>query len=221
MTKIERSIEAIAEFESIGPCYAAVSWGKDSTVIAHMVARFGIHLGNVSQIGPGTDPHIVDVRNCFLRTTRAHYYEAMVELMTIPDDGRHSPALDEGIAKLARHFGTNRYVGGIRASESGVRKIGMRSRGLTTATSCQPLGWWTAQDVFAYLAGYNLPIHPNYAMLGGGRWSRDQIRVSTIGGPKGNQFGRAEWEQEYYGDILRRIAAPQSRLPPACSSCGP
>lgn len=210
MTKIEKSREVIRKFASEGECYASVSWGKDSTIIAHLIAmcRLEIPLGNVAQDGTGTDPHIADVRDVFLSQFPIEYYEECVPLKFIPDDGSHSPSLDIGISHLIKHFGTERYIGGVRASESGVRKLGMRTRGLVTANTCQPLGWWTTADVFAYLAGHNLPVHPNYAMLGGGRWSREHIRVSTIGGPKGNQFGRTEWEKEYYGDVLRRSPLP-------------
>ena len=206
--KIERSIATIREF-ALEPCYCAVSWGKDSVVVAHLVYQSGlsIPLGNVAQHGTGYDPHIPDVRDNFRARFPVDYHEEVVPLAAIPDSGGHSPALDIGIGRLRRRFGTTRYIGGIRAEESGVRKVGLRARGLATANTCQPLGWWSVQDVFGYLACHSLPVHPNYAMLGGGRWDRKHIRVSTIGGPKGNQFGRREWEAEYYGDVLRRMDA--------------
>ncbi|TXH99574.1 MAG: hypothetical protein E6Q76_19695 [Rhizobium sp.] len=62
-----------------------------------------------------------------------------------------------------------------------------------------------AADVFAYLAFHGLPVHPNYAMLGAGRWPREYLRTAPLGGKRGDQFGRAEWEREYYGDVLRRL----------------
>jgi phosphoadenosine phosphosulfate reductase len=208
--KAEQAIRVLADFAAGGPCYASVSWGKDSVVLAHLVWRsgLGVPLGNVAQHGVGSEPHIPAVRDAFLASFRLPYTEASVPLGPIPDDGGHSPALDLGIGLLRKCFGTPRYIGGVRAEESGVRKIGMRARGLATQNTCQPLGWWCWADVFAYLARYRLPVHPSYAMLGGGRWDRRHIRVSTIGGPKGNQFGRAEWEREYYGDVLRRLHSP-------------
>lgn len=207
--KAGRSADAIREFIAAGSCYGAVSWGKDSMVLAHLIATVCPHLpvGRVDQTGPGADLYVPAVRDAFLARFPLDYHEEAVGLVAIPDDGGHSPALDIGISLLRHRFGTDRYVGGIRADESGIRKIGLRTRGLTTDRTCQPLGWWTVADVFAYLAVYDLPVHPSYAMLGGGRWDRARIRVSTIGGPKGNQFGRAEWEREYYGDVLRRMEA--------------
>lgn len=76
--------------------------------------------------------------------------------------------------------------------------------------SCRPLAYWTEKEIFAYLAFYDLPIHPNYAMLGGGRFRREKIRV----GPHwmGVQFGNDLWEREYYQDILNRLEAKIGEL---------
>lgn len=207
--KAARSLDLMRAFAREGPCYASVSWGKDSTVLAHLVYRMGLAappVGNVAQHGGRYDPYVPAVRDRFLAGFPLRYREEAVPLSEVFDDGGHTPALDVGIRRLREAFGTPRYLGGVRADESGARRIGMMSRGLVTISSCQPLGWWTAADVFAYLAYHGLPVHPAYAMLGGGRWDRQHIRVSILGGPKGNQFGRAEWEREYYGDVLRRLA---------------
>jgi len=79
--------------------------------------------------------------------------------------------------------------------------------GLDTGASFRPIGRWRQADVFSYLHHHHLPVHPAYAMLGGGRWPRRHIRVHSIGGERGTEHGRREWEQEYYGDVLRRIEA--------------
>lgn len=211
--KWKRSIEEMRRFAAAGPCYLAVSWGKDSVVLAHLHELSGLKLpvANVAQHGIGYDPHVPDVRDEFLRRFPCtQYHELVVPLTDIPDDGGHSPALDEGIRRLAVRFGTRRYIGGIRADESRIRRISLCSRGPSTQNTCQPLGWWTTQDVFGWLAYHDLPVHPSYAMLGGGRFDRSRIRVSTIGGPKGMHSGRSEWEREYYSDILNRMASSRS-----------
>ena len=60
------------------------------------------------------------------------------------------------------------------------------------------------QETKQYLNKYNLPIHPNYAMLGGGRYDRNNLRVDCLAGTQGNGMGRNEWEKEYYQDIVNR-----------------
>lgn len=57
-------------------------------------------------------------------------------------------------------------------------------------------------DVFAYLHKHDLPVHPAYAMTMGGFYDRRWLRVSSLGGLRGADRGRAEWEQQYYGDIV-------------------
>lgn len=81
----------------------------------------------------------------------------------------------------------------------------MRYHGMTTEQVCRPIGWMSEQDVLAIHAQWKLPTHPNYAMLGGGRWPRHRIRVDSIGSGFGKQYGGAEWEREYYGDVLNRL----------------
>ena len=77
--------------------------------------------------------------------------------------------------------------------------------GCETRASFAPFRFFRVADIFAYMSMFDLPIHPNYAMVGGGRWDRNRIRVTSIGNREGTGHGRAEWEREYYGDVLARI----------------
>jgi phosphoadenosine phosphosulfate reductase len=79
--------------------------------------------------------------------------------------------------------------------------------GLNSPKGCSPIGRWNTADVFGYLAIHDLPIHPAYAMLGGGRWPRERLRVAEIGDTHGAGGGRAEWEKEYYQDVINRLLA--------------
>lgn len=212
-----KAVDEMRRFADAGPCYVATSWGKDSVVLSHLLTMSGLRLPlvNVAQHGPQYDVYCPLVRDAFLDRFDVAYHEIAVDADERGrHDGQHSKGLDEGIAIAAKLLGTRRYIGGVRASESGRRKIRMRTIGLSNADTCQPLGWWSAADVFGWLAFHSLPVHPAYAMTGGGRWDREQIRVSTIGGAKGRQFGRADWEREYYGDVLRRMesARPRGRV---------
>lgn len=206
-----RCIDEMRRFAALDPCYVAVSWGKDSVVLAHLHELSGLRLPvvNVAQIGPQYDRDCPRVRDSFLaQFPHTDYREIEVrEDNTGQRDTDKAAGLVEGIRRVQERLGTTRYIGGIRAAESGVRKIGLRARGLSCNSSCQPIGWWSDADVFGWLAYHRLPTHPAYAMTGGGRWDRGRIRVSIIGGAKGQQFGRRSWELEYYGDIIRRLEA--------------
>ena len=78
--------------------------------------------------------------------------------------------------------------------------------------SCQPNGHWSARDVFAYLNAHDLPVHPAYAMTFGGALDRGRLRVGTIGGSRGTEFGRAEWEaaHAWQGRAVCLSTGPQS-----------
>lgn len=198
--KAKRAISEITKFAR-ADCYAATSFGKDSVVMHHLVWRsqVSIPVALIRQEGPGEDPYQMDVLNAWEWGNTEIVFTQLRDF----DSGR-SPALEDGIKTLQAKYG-KRYVSGIRADESPIRKL--RSFMLNNSSSCWPLRDWSAADVFGYIAANGLPLHPAYAMTGGGRWNRNQIRVSTIGGHKGSGFGRSEWEREYYGDILNRMKA--------------
>ena len=75
----------------------------------------------------------------------------------------------------------------------------------SSPNTCAPISAWSAEDVYAYAAKYDLPLHPNYAMTGSGRYDRNWLRVASLGGKRGTGMGRAEWEREYYADRINRL----------------
>lgn len=203
--KIVRSIDVIREFAE-APCYAGVSWGKDSLVLAHLIAISGVSIPVVwFRVEPIKSPECEVVRDVFIETWEMDYHE-IVSWCTWDAQGWHASGTLEAASKEAvRRWGQRRILG-IRADESGDRKLTCLCNGEASVNSCRPLAWWTVADVMAYLARFDLPVHPAYAMLGGGRYDRDHLRVASLGGRRGDGMGRAEWEAEYYGDILRRMA---------------
>jgi len=199
----EAAIDAIRRFVCAGPCYLSVSWGKDSTVLLHLTAIAGVDIPVVHFRSPEDKyPHDDDVRRAFCDRWPVDYHEHVVKWpQRGVADWRKRNALAE------RLHGARRRIIGVRADESASRRLSAMTHGVATELVCRPLLRWTAQDVFGYAAAYDVPLHPSYAMLGGGRWDRSRLRVSGLGGAPGCGLGRAEWEREYYGDVLHRLAA--------------
>jgi phosphoadenosine phosphosulfate reductase len=203
------ALNAIIAFTDDRPFYVGVSWGKDSVVVAHLVRCIMptaplVHLRQE----PFDNPDTIFVRDEFLKQFPATpYREIVVDYRDLPPDP--TLAEREGDRRFFEAFKQvgHRHISGVRAVESGVRKIRMRRWGLESPNTLAPIGWWPTVDVFAYLAEHDLPVHPAYACLGGGRWQRERIRVDALCGEGGIQFGRAEWEREYYGAELRRLEA--------------
>lgn len=202
--KVRKSRETLQMFVRAGSAYVSVSWGKDSTVLAELAAGLGLVYCWVRE-EPLFNPDCLAVRDAFLRRRpETRYEEIVVHCRRGRGTWHATGTLESGFAECVRRFG-QRYVLGIRAEESGGRAIRMWRHGLASVNACAPLGWWQVPDVFGFLAVNDLPVHPVYGMLGGGRWPREHIRVCSLGGQRGANMGRDEWEREYYGDVLGRL----------------
>lgn len=209
---VDESLQAIASF---GDCYVGVSWGKDSVVLAHLFSRANptavlVHMRS----SDSHNPHCDDVRDCYFERFPGQRYEEVQLDYSAVDRDVDDETLDRAtdriwyatIRSCKRRFG-NRYATGVRAAESVGRLIRMMTHGSASTNGLAPIGYWSTNEVFAYLHKHDLPVHPSYACLGGGRYSRNQIRVSELGDTHGREFGRREWEMSYYGDVLNRMEA--------------
>lgn len=210
--KVARSLAAIREFVAGGAAYASCSFGKDSMTLAHLVrlAAPGVPLVHLRAV-PHGNPENAAVRDAFLAAWPGPYEERAVDYRDIPAGLGPDGVEREKDRRFFAAFPGGRYLSGIRADESRGRKARVRRWGLASHSACAPLGWWTAADVFGHLAHHGLPVHPSYAMLGGGRWPREHLRVDELGGARGDGFGRREWEKMYFGDALRRLEAAGPR----------
>jgi len=212
--KTDKACKAIRDFLLLGECYFSTSWGKDSTVaihLAHTILGLGFRVWNI-RVVPNRNPYCDIVRDVFLNKYKCNYYEVVIDYtyiikarLTLDDYNKETDKLWRGaIKQISKEAGTARHCLGVRADESNVRLLRCLRWKNNSPNGCAPLAWWSAADVFAYLHKFNLPVHPNYAMLGGGRWDRHYLRVAEIGDSHGRGIGRDEWEKEYYSDILRR-----------------
>lgn len=198
---VAKSIEAIRSVS--GPRHCGVSWGKDSVVVAHLLRTTAPHVPLVYLRQTTENPDCLLVRDDYLSRFPGQQY---IEIPVIYDAGivsHKNSAWKNAIEQAEREHG--KPILGLRADESGMRRLSMRHLGLTTDNVCRPIGWWSVADVFAYLAAHELPVHPVYAMTGGGRWPRATLRTASITGTDADNFGRREHTSEYYGDVLRRL----------------
>jgi len=207
LARFRERVEA-AELEIVRfgrePCYASISWGKDSTVLADLVARVAPHVPLVwVRVEPIANPDCVAVRDRFLALYPDASYDEITVRCRVYADGAHATGtLERGFREAARRHGDRRMTG-VRGAESAGRERGRRAHGSGTDKALSPLIEWSAADIWAYLAGHELPIHPAYAMSMGGALNRDRIRVSSLGGQRGTGMGRRDWERTYYADVLR------------------
>jgi len=193
----------IATFLEQGAAYLGVSWGKDSAVVAHLAKEFDLPFVWI-RIEPIFNPYCLQVRDAFLAQHKINYSEIEVWCEQGEKGWLAGGTLEKGFAQFIEQAKIDRHISGIRAQESAIRRMRAKRWGVSSPNTCAPLSNWTHRDIFAYLAKHNLPIHPNYAMLGDGRYPREYLRVASLGGIRGREMGRYEWEYEYYADILRK-----------------
>lgn len=197
------------------PYYLGVSWGKDSVVLLHFFVAMGFQprVVYVRQLD-NENPESVKVKEAFLSRFRLENYE---EVSYSYRDAAPSWFVDGRpvrwyrlLEALRKKYGV--HATGVRADESSTRMMRFKTHGIESRWSFAPFRHFQVEDVFAYLKLFDLPVHPNYAMMRGGLWPRDRLRVTAIGNKEGSGIGRAEWEREYFGDVLRRMeSAKQSR----------
>lgn len=212
--KIAESIEVIKSFAAreTGEVYAGTSWGKDSVVLIHLILSAGLRipLWNLRSLST-RNPYCDAVRDTFLhRFAPLAYREQIVDYRRVESvqqigfeewEKQTYKIWDAAWAEINQKSGRH-YFSGIRIDESSARAMRFFIHGFASKYTCAPLSKWTTNEIFAYLALHDLPIHPNYAMLGGGRYDRLHIRVAEIGDYKGTERGRREWEREYYPEYL-------------------
>jgi len=149
------------------------------------------------------------VRDAFMKTHNIEYIEKSYNYVDADEtyyDRNNNPRKWQHILQeLKGEYGC--HVTGIRYDESAKRKRRFQFFGLETEFSFAPFRYFTAYDIFAYLYKYDLPVHHNYAMLGNGRWDKYRIRVAAVGNKEGDGMGRAEWEREFYPDVLAKVQA--------------
>jgi phosphoadenosine phosphosulfate reductase len=214
-TLADRARALIEEFASVGECYCSVSWGKDSVVVAHLVATSSV-AGRVplvfARARDWETPEVDQVRDAFLAAHPHVSYEEKEFTFRVPmrgepgfeDDAARQDALGETLANT--HGG--RHISGVRAEESRIRAMSLRWHGEATVRSCRPIIKWRCADhVFPYLDRHDLPIHPAYGMSVGGFHDRRWLRVHALGCEHpGLSAARGDdpwaWEDRYYGDVL-------------------
>jgi len=202
-SRVASAERAIMRFLSAGDAWVAVSWGKDSVVVADMAARLCPDIPVIHvRVDPLDNPDCPSVRDAFLERHPLVAYEEIVETCTHDKDGWHATGtLERGFARAVKAYGL-RSINGIRGQESRVRALRVRRWGQASPNRCAPLAWWSGPDVFAYLYQRSLPVHPAYACSLVGTLDRDRIRVAFLDLKHGRGRGRQEWERRYYPDVI-------------------
>lgn len=199
-----QALNHIKRFSEIMPCYASISWGKDSSVIAHLIAANNLSIPLVwVKVEPIFNPDCELVRDAFIaQYPNINYIEHSIQCPIIDGKVHAKKTLETGFKYIEKITKTNHRITGIRGQESGTRKMRQKIHGVASANTLAPITYWKTLEVFAYLQYFNVPTHPAYAMTKGGLFDRNHLRVSSIGGKRGSNFDRSQWEKMYYPEVF-------------------
>ena len=216
--------------------YIAVSGGKDSVAMLHLVQSVAVPLrGLLPVMWHDSGVEWPGVPEAFDRLRSAHLVDELVIVRPQADvldlkrqqlAGEISAAkkdrlaLFDPIRSAVEQHGFDGFAVGLRGEESAARLRDRRTHGMlyqqrAGLLRCTPLAYWTWSDVFAYIAAYQLPLHPIYSAPLLHRAHRGEIRLSWWASTDYHELGVVQWVRRAYPAIYARLveALPEvSRL---------
>jgi len=159
--KVDRAKEIIREALAIAPAYVAVSWGKDSVVMLHLVQSICPDILAISFGHPERE-----MISNYTETESLYKERFGLNINTILIDGDHVPNKVKS-QKLWLQYPVA-FVG-LRIEESARRKATLLKNGAIYQykkgdyRAC-PVFNWTSQDVWAYIVANDLPYLKAYAL---------------------------------------------------------
>lgn len=225
--KLDRARAEIMAATRTGRYVVSSSWGKDSCALVHLALTVCGPVDVAHLRSPYELPGGEDVVQWFAERVRVHTVPTSRTLdeyvAWLQSHGLHyerDALLARGKARKADELvewvlsrGYDTQLLGMRAAESKGRRQCFRVRGLTYParglTVCNPLGWWTARDVWAYLVSHDVPWHPLYDRETHGQ-SRETLRNAGWLSVHGAEDARIAWLRQHYPEQYRQLA---ERLP--------
>jgi phosphoadenosine phosphosulfate reductase len=226
MAEIDRSMRQHDRF------IVCSSWGKDSCALVSLV---------LTVCGPGFDvAHLQSPYELPGNESTLEWFGARCAIHTLPTErtlgdyiswlqthGLHyererqcnlgKTSKRDELVEWVRKHGYSLQILGMRAQESKGRRSCFRARGLTYQahglTVCNPIGWWSNKDVWAYLVSREIPWHPLYDCETHGE-TRETLRNGGWLSVHGCNDARGPWLRAHFPDEWRRLidAFPRMRI---------
>lgn len=197
--------------------YVSFSGGKDSTVLAHLVARLDptVPLMYVAD-AEGCTPDVAQMKawhqqngHQLIEFEWGSFFDAYEEY------GMGHTAIDrlysQRVIRWVAEQGYDGSARGLRAQESKARQMHARTHGLIRKRSdsnvidTDPLIWWRVDDIWVYLATHGLPYSRMYDVEDA--QPRNLRRIGTLWGTTAATTGRIARLKRLYPDDYARFAA--------------
>jgi len=199
--------------------YIAVSSGKDSTCILHLVREQAPTVPAVYLDAECSFPETVEWLNAtpnlirfpadepFLDTLARHGLDGGKEL----ERATMQSTVWGPIKRLIARYGFDGVAYGLRAEESHGRRMNAYTRGAVFQYqrdglwACQPIWDWSYDGVWAYIVVNNLPYCRVYDRM----WDmpEEDQRLSYWAGETKRRWGRYAWLKRNYPELFNELAA--------------
>lgn len=222
--RVERSLRLIEK--TLAECknpYVAVSWGKDSCAMLHLVLTVKPDIPVVwIDRGEGGDiPDIWDTINWW----RDNYNIRLIHKETpysifglyekfgfenVKKQGLITKQLKATFREIDDEYCFDCSFWGIRAEEAPGRAKMINARGAVIERkngrkSCAPLARWTAMDVWAYIYEHGLETMKYYDIVSAKPLERNDVRYSNWSGYISLEYGRLVKLKRYYPDLFNTL----------------
>ena len=206
--RVARTLSLIDKAMQRGKIGISYSGGKDSTVLLDLVrhaaqdapAAFfdsGCELHQTYEMVKHYGVEVIKPKTGLLEMCRYGGYWGY-DNPTNPDAEFNfgKVLIDEPAQRFAGEHDLAVQAIGLRAEESDTRKINAAQRGELYFVECTglwhlcPLQWWTADDVWAYIASRDLRYNGAYDVMTQIGLPREQQRISTLLGSAAARTGR-------------------------------
>lgn len=227
--KLDQARAEIDRAAAMGSCAVATSWGKDSIALCDLVLdRLEsvplVHRASAYEM-PGADAAVAHFSALapIEVVGPSKSLSEVVEWLRSHGLGTDRPgrqstksAKRDAVVEQMRALGVEVEFLGMRAEEARGRRQCFRARGLTYRAHgmvvSNPIGWWSARDVWAYIASRGLPYPSLYDAETHGL-TRETIRnAGWLTVPGGQTQARVAWLRAHYPQQWRQLVAEFPRL---------
>jgi 3'-phosphoadenosine 5'-phosphosulfate sulfotransferase (PAPS reductase)/FAD synthetase len=199
--------------------YVALSGGKDSACVAHLVWEQRPDVPAVYFDAACAFPEVKDYLAQLKRQGRRLIrFQCRPFLEVLREFGLHSDAVEEATMRYTVHeplqrlyhaFGYDAVFLGLRREESPGRAALLAARGQAFVRKsdgrleCNPIAWWSFDDVWAYLLAGEHPYCAAYDRLFDMGLPERSVRISYWAGETGRRWGRYEALRRGWPDLWR------------------
>lgn len=221
--KVEQAQEIIRDaLERMASPYIAFSAGKDSTVVLHLVRSIAPDTVAVWSDDEWNLPETIalveqtpNLHRIAARVQHAEWFtswdtdEPDLPVGTIWVD---APAND-GLQTFAKMQGYDGAFIGLRADENSRRRVHLRKFSTLyfaanhNVWQCNPIAWWSVQDVWAYIHSHQVPYNLAYDKLAKMGVPLERQRTGPLAQWRALGYGQIALLKRGWPDIYNRFVA--------------